>query len=128
MTTAEVLAKEQARAKRSKPTKYRNKPCAVGDEKYRSQKERDRHQALNMLEKAGHIDALRREVTFELAPAVVIQGRRRPPLRYVADFVYIEIDRGWGNIVEDCKGMRTEGYRIKRHLMKAVHGIEILET
>ncbi len=113
--------------------KYRNKPCTVGNQKYRSQKERDRHQELTLLQAAGHIDALRREEPFELAPGVVIQGRRRPPLRYIADFVYMQRDpaeklTGWRKVVEDCKGVRTEGYRIKRHLLKAVHGIEILET
>lgn len=40
--------------------------------------------------KAGEIQNLRRQVPFELAPAVVIWGRKRPPLRYVADFVWEE--------------------------------------
>lgn len=114
-----------------KPNKYKNILCTVGDEKYRSQKERDRHQELKLLEKAGHIHALIREVPYELAPAVNVQGRKRPPLRYVADFVYMHRNNtgiGWHKVVEDCKGVRTEGYRIKRHLLKAVHGIEILET
>lgn len=131
MMPPDVLSKERAPSKRAKPNKYKNKPCKVGDEKYRSQKERDRHQALLLLERAGHIDSLRREVAFELAPAVVIQGRRRPPLRYIADYVYMQREAtgiGWRKVVEDCKGVRTEGYRVKRHLMKAVHGIEILET
>jgi hypothetical protein len=84
------------------------------------------------LQRAGPVYDLRREVVYELAPAVVIQGRRRPPLRYVADFVYMlrssDQEEDARMVVEDCKGVRTEGYRIKRHLLKAVHGIEILET
>ncbi len=79
-----------------------------------------------MLERAGHIAGLTREVPFELAPAVVIQGRKRPAMRYFADFVYSTAD---GKIVvEDAKGVRTEGYRIKRHFMKHIHNIDILET
>ena len=105
--------------------KYRNKPCELDGEKYRSKLEMNRHWALRMLEKAGHIKELRREVAYELAPSVQIQGRKRPALRYYADFTYIE---GTTYVVEDCKGVRTEGYRIKRHLMRSVHGIEILET
>ncbi len=104
--------------------KYRNKPQQVGNEKYRSKKEMVRHQELMLLERAGHIQNLRREVEYVLAPSCIIQGRKRPPLRYFADFCY-------GNplyTVEDCKGVRTEGYRLKRHLMKTVHGIDILET
>lgn len=106
--------------------KYGNKPCEVGGEKYRSQREMRRHADLQLLERAGRIAGLVREVPFVLAPAVVIQGRKRPALRYVADFVYSTAEGA--QVVEDAKGVRTEAYRVKRHLMKAVHGIEILET
>jgi len=105
--------------------KYHNKPCQVGAEKYRSQKERDRHQSLLLLERGGYISELRREVPFPLADAVTVQGRRRPAVRYYADFTYRNPD---GFVVEDCKGMRTPVYNLKRHLMKAIHGIDILET
>lgn len=119
--------------------KYRNKPCEIGGEKYRSQREAKRHQDLLLLQKGGALRNLRREVVYVLADPVVIGGRRRPALRYVADFVYEKTcavawtHEGtrmpfWEVIVEDAKGVRTEGYRIKRHLMKSVHGIDILET
>ena len=65
-------------------------------------------------------------MSFELAQAVVLDGRKRPPLRYVADFVYR--DSAGQMVVEDVKGVRTQGYRIKRHLMLAVHGIEVREV
>ena len=109
--------------------KYRNKPCEVGAEKYRSQRERDRHQALLMLEKAGRVTGLVREVKFELAPGVQIQGekRKRPAVRYVADFVYSDVYAG-RIVVEDAKGMQTPVYRLKKHLMATVHGIHIREV
>lgn len=106
--------------------KYRNKPCQIGAEKYRSQREAKRHQDLLLLEKAGHITELAREVVFQLAPAVVLDGRKKPALRYTADFVF-ETPDGW-RVVEDCKGVRTQVYRIKRHLMKSIHGIEVQES
>jgi hypothetical protein len=106
--------------------KYGNKPCEVGGQKYRSQRERDRHMELQLLERAGQIAGLTREVPFVLADAVTIQGRKRPALRYYADFVYCTADGL--HVVEDCKGVRTEAYRVKRHLMRSVHGIEIKET
>ena len=109
----------------SKRSKYGNKKCEIGGEKYRSKREANRHQALLLLERAGLLENLRREVPFVLAPAVRINGRGRPALRYFADFVYVQ---GGVEIVEDAKGVRTEGYRIKRHLMLSVHGISILET
>lgn len=106
--------------------KYKNRRCFEGDQAYRSELERDRHQELLLLERAGHIAGLTREVPFELAPGVVIQGRKRPPVRYFADFVYSTAD---GRIiVEDAKGMRTPSYKLKRHFMKHIHNIDILET
>jgi len=80
-----------------------------------------------LLEKEGLISNLEREVKYVLAPSVVIGKRKKPEFRYFADFVYTETKSGV-KIVEDCKGVRTPVYVIKRHLMKSVHGIDILET
>ncbi|KWR88795.1 FAA1, Long-chain acyl-CoA synthetase [Cupriavidus sp. IDO] len=91
-----------------------------------SKREWQRYLELRTLERAGEIESLQRQVAFELAPAVVIQGRKRPALRYIADFVYREKGETWAT-VEDVKGKVTEGYRIKRHLM-AVRGIQIKEV
>lgn len=86
----------------------------------------ERYFHLRQMERAGLISGLRRQVVYVLAPGVVIQGRKRPALRYVADFVYREHGAA-ADTVEDVKGKITEGYRIKRHLM-AVKGIEIKEV
>lgn len=89
-----------------------------------SKREFARYLELALHERVGQISDLRRQVVFELAPAVVIQSRKRPALRYIADFVYQD---GAGKaVIEDVKGKLTEGYRIKRHLM-AVLGFEIKE-
>lgn len=45
---------------------------------------------------------------------------------YESDFEYI--DRRGARITEDCKGVKTDTYKIKAKLMLACHGIEILET
>ena len=47
------------------------------------------------------------------------------PVRYVADFVYLE---NGIEVVEDCKGVRTKEYVIKRKLMLFLKGIRIRET
>ncbi|MGL4576995.1 MAG: DUF1064 domain-containing protein [Burkholderiaceae bacterium] len=108
--------------------KYRNKPVTIGGEKYRSQREADRHRNLTLLQTAGEIAGLTREVPFVLAPGVKFERdkRAKPALRYVADFVYTT--KFGQTVVEDCKGVRTQVYRIKRHLMKVTHGIEVFET
>lgn len=112
-------------AKARRP-KYGNKACRVGDEHYRSGREMARHQDLLILERAGQISELKREVPFVLAPAVRLNGRLKPPLRYFADFVYR--DKNGLVVVEDAKGMRTDVYRIKRHLMATVLGVEVIEV
>ena len=109
----------------SKPGKYRNRRVAIDGLIFDSQAEADRWAELQALERSGAISDLRRQVRYELAPAVTVQGRKRPPIRYIADFVY---ERDGQKFTEDRKGYRTEVYRLKRHLMMAIHGIEILET
>ena len=45
--------------------------------------------------------------------------------KYIPDFEYIEEGK---KKTEDVKGMRTDVYKLKRKMMKAFYGIEILET
>lgn len=90
-----------------------------------SKRELERWQELRLLERSGAIRDLRRQVTFDLAPGVRLDGRKRPPIRFRADHVYQENGR---EIVEDVKGFRTQGYKLKRHLMMATHGIEVREV
>lgn len=86
-----------------------------------SQKERDRWCILRLLERTGRISDLKRQVSYELIPK---QGTMRP-CSYIADFTYQENGK---LVVEDCKGYRTEAYKIKKKLMLWVHGIRIKET
>lgn len=118
---AERQAADPARAK------YRNKKTEIGGVKFDSKAEAERFVQLSRMQDEGLISNLRRQVVFELAPAVKIHGKRRmsPPLRYVADFTY---EQGGREIIEDVKGQErpTEGFRIKRHLL-AVQGHAINE-
>lgn len=45
---------------------------------------------------------------------------------YTPDFLYT--DKGGINRVEDSKGFITSEYRMKKKLMKAIHGVDILES
>lgn len=94
----------------------------VTGEKFDSKKEYYRWCELRLLQRAGKIADLQRQVKYELIPKQ--DGERA--CTYVADFVYKDAD---GNsVVEDTKGVRTDAYRIKRKLMLWVHGIRIKET
>lgn len=86
-----------------------------------SKKEFIRWCELRIMEKSGRISDLKRQIKYELIPKQA--GERA--CNYVADFVYCQD----GNlVVEDSKGFRTEGYKIKRKLMLWVHGIKVKET
>ena len=117
--------------------KYRNTKVTVDGVTYDSKKEYRRFCELSMLEKAGEITDLRRQVEFELIPAQrepdtigsrggIKKGKLiERKCSYIADFVYQENGK---TVVEDTKGMRTKDYIIKRKLMLYVHGIRIREV
>lgn len=75
-----------------------------------SKKEFHRWCELRILEKAGKISGLSRQVSFELIPKQT--GERA--VNYVADFTYYENGEF---IVEDCKGYKTDIYRLKKKLL-----------
>ncbi|WP_175980034.1 DUF1064 domain-containing protein [Caballeronia zhejiangensis] len=106
-----------------RPSKYGNQKCESGGVKFDSKREMMRWHELVQMQVRGEIRELELQVPFVLAEAVVIGGRKRPALRYVADFVY---EKAGKQVIEDVKGKVTEGYRIKRHLM-AARGLTIVE-
>jgi uridine kinase len=99
--------------------KYSNKITVVDGIKFRSKREAKRYSELKLLERTGAIRDLQRQVKYELA----INGQKI--CDYIADFVYRTNHQ---QIVEDSKGFRTYEYKLKAKLMKAIHGIDILET
>lgn len=90
-----------------------------------SRKEARRWCELKLLEKAGKITDLDRQVKFELIPKQ--DGERA--CHYVADFVYHNAEDG-KKVVEDVKSEATrknKEFVIKRKLMLYIHGIKIRE-
>ena len=108
-------------------SKYRNTKTTVAGVTFDSKREAARHAELLLLQRAGHITDLRLQVPFELVKGVKFAGaaRARPALRYVADFVYTERDK---QVIEDVKGVETTEFKIKRHLMLALLGLEVRVT
>ena len=99
-----------------------------------SKREADRWTELKLLEKAGEITNLQRQVKFELLPKQYSKTEftkaRKPKVLerevcYIADFVYQGSN---GMVVEDAKGFRTDDYKIKRKLALYMLGIEIKEV
>lgn len=120
---AEIL--REIGAATPKRRKYGNVPVTVGGVTFDSRKECARYGELLMMERAGLIEGLERQVEYRLEVNGVLVAR------YLADHRYRE---GGAVVVEDVKGgkgrkgTRTQAYRIKRRLMLAIHGIEIREV
>lgn len=120
--------------------KYLNQKTKIGGKTFDSKKERDRWNELNLLQRAGKISGLERQVKFVLIPTQYEKfprysqktGKRlkdgirtlEQECSYIADFVYTKDGK---QIVEDTKGVKTRDYIIKRKLMLQVHGIRIKE-
>lgn len=111
---------------RKKVNKYNNCPTPDG---YDSMKERERSRVLRLLERAGEIYDLKEQERFELIPSQRDESGKvvERACHYVADFVY-RSGRNGSLVVEDCKGVRTAEYIIKRKLMLWRYGVAILET
>lgn len=107
-------------------SKYGNKKYTVNGIEFDSQKEAKRYAVLRLLERGGVISNLQLQVPYTLIEAQYEDGKCvERACKYVADFVYTE---GGKTVVEDCKGYRTEVYKIKRKLMRERYGIAIRET
>lgn len=105
--------------------KYRNTPT----DGYASKREAKRAMQLRLMQEAGQIRNLREQVSYLLIPAYrdATGKTLECACSYVADFVYDEFPM-WHPVVEDCKGLRTAAYIIKRKLMLMVHGVKVRET
>lgn len=118
-------------------SKYNNRKVRRDGLTFDSKKEHKRYNELLLLEQAGEIKNLRRQVKFLLIPT-----QREPKIigprggvkngkllerecSYIADFVYSQNGK---MVVEDTKGIRTKDYIIKRKLMLRVYGIRIREV
>ena len=120
-------------------SKYHAQRITIDGITFDSKKEARRWAMLKLLEKAGKINSLQRQVPFKLAPAFYVdciehlktkdkvkQVLVHREMNYIADFTYYDHEGNY--IVEDTKGFRTEVYRKKKNLMRRIYGIEIKET
>ncbi len=93
-----------------------------------SKREARRWSELLLLEKAGTISHLERQVPYHFSAAgkfLTYSSNRKA--KYVLDFRYWHEKLGdW--IHEDAKGVRTDVYRLKKALMQLFHDIEIREV
>lgn len=124
-------------------SKYHSKKTEVDGILFDSKKEAQRYQQLKLMEKAGMICDLKRQVRYELIPSQYVDGKCvERPVTYVSDFEYYILKPYPGrtvmvgpeaktigeHIVEDVKGVHTAEYVIKHKLMLYKYGIKITEV
>lgn len=111
-----------------KPRVRGYQPTVVDGIRFHSKKEARRYQELKLLERAGQISNLERQVKIELhgksGPILTEKGN---VMSYIADFRYVDWDLGGAWVIEDAKGFRTDLYKLKKAILKA-QGITITET
>ncbi len=103
--------------------KYNARKTVVDNITFDSKKEANRYAELKMCMLARGNDKV---VDLELQPKYpcVVNGKK--VCTYIADFKITYADGSV--VVEDVKGMRTAIYRLKKKLVEALYGIEIVET
>ena len=107
--------------------KYRNEKISVNGIVFDSKREADRWADLNVLERAGEISRLQRQVKYVLIPTQYDEKKKvlERECSYIADFVYFKDGK---LVVEDAKGVKTPEYRIKKKLMLLFHGVRVKEV
>ena len=123
--------------------KYGNQKSVYNGIEFDSKKEMMRYAELELLQRAGEISNLQRQVKFVLIPAQYETVFKQTPklhkikekqkliekeCAYIADFVYL--DKKGNQVVEDVKSpiTRTKEYIIKRKLMLHIYHIKIAEV
>lgn len=105
--------------------KYGAKKKTIGGIKFDSGKEARRWTELQLLERAGQISDLQRQVKIELMgqyrPLLTRTGRK---MKITIDFAYIENGE---RVFEETKGMPTRDYEVRIAALRAM-GIEVRET
>lgn len=105
--------------------KFNAKKTTVDGIEFDSAKEAKRYTKLRALEEEGKIQHLLLQVPFELVPNFECDGVKYRSMKYVADFVYY---RDGKQIVEDCKGVKTAEYKLKKKLMAYINHVNIEES
>lgn len=102
---------------KNKTNKYSNKKIIVDGIEFESKLEARRWQQLKLLQKAGNIKDLRRQIKFELQPSYIKNDKVIQSINYVADFVYYDLNKRQF-IIEDTKGYKTEIYKLKKKILE----------
>ena len=100
-------------------TKYNAVRTKLDGYTFASKREAVRYGELKLALQAKAISDLNLQVPY----SIEIGGKHI--CKYIADFVYTENGQ---RVVEDCKGFRTDVYKLKKKLVEATYNVTIRET
>jgi len=119
------------------PNKYGAKKVVFDGITFDSKKEGLYYLKLKDMERHGEISNLRMQVPYELLPAIykdevvhlktkdkIVKKCIQRAVNYIADFVYTKDGKEY---IIDTKGMRLPDYILKKKMMLALLGLDIIE-
>lgn len=110
-------------------SKYHAKKIKWNGYTFDSKKEFNRYQELLLLQRAGRVKNLERQVKIPLLPSQKDENGKviERAVTYIADFVYFDTEQN-KTIVEDVKGMKTPEYILKRKMLLYLNHIRVQEV
>ena len=102
-------------------SKYRNVRTAVDGIVFASKREARRYMDLKNMERANVIERLELQPRYKM----VIGGMT--VCTFVPDFQYRHRETG-ELVIEDAKGVQTAVYKMKKKLLKAIYGLDVVEV
>lgn len=122
----EIVTPKQLQAllkgeKRPKRNKYHNQKVTIDGHKFDSIAEGNRYLVLKDMLDRGEITNLKLQPPFVLFKSFKYQGRLIRQIKYIADFMYIEVSSDL-IVVEDVKGKVLPVFRLKEHLFLRQYG------
>lgn len=108
---------QKAWKQQRRPQKYGAVAVVTDEGRFASQREYQHWCVSKLRQRAGEIRNLERQVKFKIE----INGTHI--CDYIADEVYFE---GQRRVVVDVKGVETPEFKLKRKLMAALYGIEVI--
>lgn len=113
--------------------RYKSKKVTIDGITFDSETEGKRYRNLKLLERGKLILDLKLQPVFPLVidgrPVLIKSGRYKNgrKCKYTADFTYWDVEKK-KQIVEEVKGYPTDVYKLRKAVVEAIYGIDILET
>ena len=114
--------------RRNKENKYHNKKALYKNIQFDSTKEMSWYIKFELMQKAGLIHDLKRQVPFELLQTFRLGNKTYRKAEYIADFTYFDKNGKFHVIDVKSKATRTQVYQLKKKLLAWKYSIEIEEV